>query len=49
MLIGNATNMDMPQDLGQFVITSRNAFNSIDSMARDIMPDIASAIRKENM
>lgn len=49
MLIGNATSMDLPQALGHCVITSMKDVNSIDSMARDITPDIISDMRKENV
>jgi len=48
MLAGNATSMDIPQALGHCVITSMKPVNSIDSIARDIRPDIISDMRKEN-
>ena len=49
MLIGNAISMDVPQTLGHCVITSMKDASSIDSMARDITPDIDSDMRKENV
>tara|TARA_B100000745_G_scaffold56783_1_gene33671 strand:- start:469 stop:672 length:204 start_codon:yes stop_codon:yes gene_type:complete len=49
ILTGNATNKEMPQALGHLATTSMKEANSIDSMAKDITPDINNDMKNENV